>query len=112
MKRMTRAEASSAWLAPLPFNSFVSAAVAIKFRSNELADKLAEWGLYLDVRDPNLPYGVEKARPMMREIAKRGRQPDPQPLGAAGVPPPRGGGTPPSNPPTLSPSEQTASGDG
>ena len=30
---MTRAEASSAWLAPLPFNSFVSAAVAIKFRS-------------------------------------------------------------------------------
>ena len=46
---------------------------------NELADKLAEHGLYLDKADPNLPYGVEKARPMMRVIAKRGRQPDPQP---------------------------------
>ena len=48
---------------------------------NELADKLAEWGPipYLDEKDPNLPYGVEKARPMMRVIAKRGRQPDPQP---------------------------------
>ena len=79
---------------------------------NELADKLAEWGLYLDEKDPNLPYGVEKARPMMRVIAKQGRQPDPQPLGAAGVPPPRGGGTHPSNPPTPSPSERIASGDG
>ena len=80
---------------------------------NELADKLAEWGLYLDEKDPNLPYGVEKARPMMREIVKRGQMPDPpQPLGAAGVPSPRGDGTHPSNPPTLSPSEQTASGDG
>ena len=80
---------------------------------NELADKLAEWGLYLDEKDPNLPYGIEKARPMMREIVKRGQMPDPpQPPGAAGPPPPRGGGTPHSNPPTLSPSEQTASGDG
>ena len=50
---------------------------------------------------------------MMREIVKRGQMPDPpQPPGAAGPPPPRGGGTPHSTPPTLSPSEQTASGDG
>ena len=80
---------------------------------NELADKLAERGLYLDEKDPNLPYGVEMARPMMREIVKRGQAPEPpQPLGAAGVPPPRGGGTHPSNPPTPSPSERIASGDG
>ena len=109
---------------------------------NELADRLADAGMYLDRNDPNAPYGLGSKLPiraMMDAVAKTGRETthQDQPPSAAGAPLPIGRGaaplptgrgaspkrgastnTPhttqphPSDPPTLSPSEQTASGEG
>ena len=106
---------------------------------NELADRLADAGMQLDQDDPDAPYGLDSKqcgrcsipiRAMMDGIAKAGRETthQDQPPSAAGAPLPAGGGASPrrgadnntlhntqphpSDPPTLSPSEQTASGEG
>ena len=67
---------------------------------NELADRLADAGMYLDRNDPNAPYGLGSKLPiraMMDAVAKMGRETphQDQPPSAAGAPLPTGGGAAP-----------------